>query len=267
MEKIIAYYNQLVEENRIKLSFKESNDLLNNKSAQNKELFMKNFIYYVYRVTLAIYSVYREAFKNNCYDYEDFFSDAYLEAEKLYNKFNCNSDNPNDNIDNFENIFRRQVSKLLSKTYFINISITTWYRIMEILKAKEAMFRKNGFTPNSLELNEETGYSIMAIERALECVLIDDSIVINDFEEQAISDVESQELYKDLSSISRLTDKGLNTLCLLYGVNIWDKEELPINMSHLAQMEHLSRNAIHIRYKRAVETIRNDTDFVKKYTR
>lgn len=269
MNKKIEFYKKLASEYRRKTSFDESGLLLKNKSEENKENFMNNFIIYVFNITSKIYLLNKDLLNNNSYDYEDFFNDAYLVALELYDKFIYDDNKESKlNIENYIDIFRKQVLKLLTNTYFMDISLTTWYRIREILEIKEEYFLQNGFMPTISEISSETGYSKHTIERACECVKLNNQELIDySFEEKMIEDMESSSLYDDLVKIKKLSDLRRETLCLLFGVNIWDIESLPDNMSDLAKMENLSRNAIHLRYQKALDTIRKNNDFVKKYKR
>ena len=263
MKEKFAYYQQMVDEIGIKLSTEECNYLLKEKNGENKKLFMAHFIRYIFNMSKKIFLYYQDIFVGS-YDFDDFISDAYLVVFEIYDVFICQCDDGKINLFNFINECRQKIINNLANTFAFKTSWSTWKQIYEIKKIQEFYRQNNGEDISLTELMKITGYSEKVLKKIMNLVCVNYNIYLDgSFEDEIIDRVDTEEIYSDLIKIEKLSPLKLETLCMIYGLQGYN----PLNMSELAQQQNLSRNAIHLRCKKALQVIRENDDFVKKYTK
>lgn len=242
MNTRMKFYNELIK-NMPVVSIHEMEELLKKQDDSSKELFIKSFLRYILSVSCKVHDMYYDEL-DGFYDFEDLFSDAVLEATKLYNsgKYIEYSQNNCSNFNNFVNAFRLSVRKLVLNAYPVSVHMSTYEKLSELKRAYNSFYDLYGYYPNSDELEKLTGFSPVLIRRFNVYESIDSLVLYTEgFEEKSLDKVSQDTLKDDVSeALSVLTPKQREVIIRLYGL---DSNVLESGLD-IAQEKQITRSAV-----------------------
>ena len=198
-----------------KLAIKEYDYLLNNKSIENRECFLKGFIPYIHKFATYYYDKYRHLF-NGRYDYEDLVSDGILLAYDLYDSFIPNS--PDYAFAKFTQIYVKGMKHLLKNTYFFNVSEGIIDKIAGLEKIKENYLEENGMLPNYKELLSLAGYQRISDKPIERIEFNDDNFGSYEIEDDVLNRVFFEELRNFfMEQLQDFSERDCTIILLYFG--------------------------------------------------
>ena len=242
-----------------KITIKQYEDLLKNKSKTNKEAFVKGFLRYIFSTTYKLYTLYKDYF-NAYYSFEEFFYDGITLALEIY-------DNNYNNFSAYLKYFYLRMVNIIRRTYFLNVSTTKWREIVKTKEARKRIVELNGDLPTIEELSKITGYSVRKVQKCYDQVPLDEEEIPVTYEDGIVDEIDRQSLHSDIMKILELfPPETREKNCQIYGIvdeyNLCMEHQM---LSRVGREHQVTGEAIRQTRQKVLSRFAQDKDFMDKY--
>lgn len=247
-------------DDKSKLSIKEYDYLLCNKSIENKNAFIMAFLPYIEKYGKKIYEDNKEVF-NAYYSLDDLISDGVLLASRMYDFFELRSNLRPFVI--FSNYFLLRFYMIMRNAYFIKVCKKTMRMIADISKIKRKYLEETGDMPTIETIEELSGYSRAIIKRAYEQISMSDyDFGCYEMEDSVLNDTIIDEINPlVMEELSKFKARDQKIISMAYGLN----DEKQLSYSEVGKVYHVTKQRVGQICHDFFEGFQNDYPDAKKY--